>query len=452
VRTINFLRIGVAAAAVLSAMAGVAEAQPATAMRPYRALFGGSTANPDVHHSFDLTTSMSAGYEDNASPEAAASLSPLLQTGGFLGMSAALGYGWHSRRVDLAASLTTNTRYYGDVDQWIGTSHGASVGVSAQVGQRGRVTANQSVTLAPSYLYSLTPSLSGTTVGAQVGGGSVPLGDDPIYVFDTSVTGSYAVSRRGTVELLGTYRYSDLSSAGGAPTVEALRSYGIGGRYRHGLSKYASLRLGYIYRQGQYGFVRTNTATAVHDIDIGVDYGRALSLTRKTSLDFSTGSALVSTPQIDAAGQNELQFRLVGNVSLTHEMGRTWRARVGYNRGVGFAEAFAQPIFADAFNASLTGFLSRRVDLTISGGFSTGEVGFGGASSLQSSSDSSFRTWNFSARSRYALGSMWALFGEYLFSSQDLGSAVIVPTGVPSLLDRQTVQVGLTFWVPLLRR
>jgi hypothetical protein len=47
---------------------------------------------------------------------------------------------------------------------------------------------------------------------------------------------------------------------------------------------------------------------------------------------------------------------------------------------------------------------------------------------------------------------MWAMYGEYLYYSQDLGSAVIVPSGLPSVLDRQTIQVGLTFWVPLLRR
>ena len=35
---------------------------------------------------------------------------------------------------------------------------------------------------------------------------------------------------------------------------------------------------------------------------------------------------------------------------------------------------------------------------------------------------------------------MWALYGEYLYYSQDLGSAVIVPTGVPPVLDRQTIQ------------
>ena len=237
--------------------------------------------------------------------------------------------------------------------------------------------------------------------------------------------------------------------------METLRSYSAGGRFRYEFSRYGSLRLGYVYRQGQYGFVRTNAATAIHDIDVGVDYDRPLSLTRRTTIDFSTGSSVVTIPVLsllaEDARQTETQLRIVGEVGVTHEMGRTWRLRLGYNRGVGFAEAFAQPVFADGLNASLNGFFSRRVDFSLNGGFSSGNVGLGAGGASQTS-NSSFRTWNLSARSRYALGSMWALYGEYPYYSQDLGSATIVPAGVPPVLERQTIQGGLTFWLPLSRR
>ena len=80
--------------------------------------------------------------------------------------------------------------------------------------------------------------------------------------------------------------------------------------------------------------------TAIHDIDVGVDYARPLSLTRRTTLDFGTGSSVVTMPTLDLgqeAGATETQVRFVGDVGVTHEMGRTWRLRLGYNRGVGFA-------------------------------------------------------------------------------------------------------------------
>ena len=92
-----------------------------------------------------------------------------------------------------------------------------------------------------------------------MGGGSFPLGDQPIYVFDTTASAEYSMTRRWSIEALAGYRFSDLGEAT-EPTVEALRSYSVGGRFRHGFSRYGSLRLGYVYRQGQYGFVRTNAA------------------------------------------------------------------------------------------------------------------------------------------------------------------------------------------------
>ena len=382
-----------------------------------------------------------------------ASVSPLLRTGGYLGLSGGLAYAWQTERVQVAGNLGMNSRYYQDTGTFIGTSRGGGIGVSAAIGQRGRILANQSVTYAPSYLYSLSSGRGGTTPGTVVGGGSFPLGDESVYVYDTTASASYSVTRRGTIEALGSYRYSDFAADGDVP-VEALRSYSVGGRFRQGVSRYATLRLGYVYRQGQYGFTRTSAAVGIHDIDVGVDYNRALSLTRRTTFDFSTGSALISLPvtevaSTDASG-NELQFRLVGQVGLSHEMGRTWRARAGYNRGVGFAEAFAQPIVTDGVNVSLTGFASRRVDVSLNGAFSAGESGLGQTRST--ASNSSFQTWNVSARTRYALGSMWAIYAEYSYYSQDLGTAVIVPSGIPSILERQTMQVGLTLWVPLLKR
>jgi hypothetical protein len=457
VRAATPIEIALAAFGILLASSDPAVAQVNGATRPYRALFGGSTSNPDVHHSFDVTTSVWAGYDDNSVPGVADDtiVSPLLQTGGYLGLSAGVAYGWRSRRVQVGANFGSSTRYYEDISRFYGTTHTASIGMAAQVGERTRLFANQSVSRAPSYLYSLVPNLDESIPGTIVGGGSVPLGDLPVYVYDTTASAEYSVTRRGSLEGLASYRFSDFEETGVA-TTQALRSYAVGGRFRQGLTRYASLRLGYVYRQGHYNFARGNAFVGVHDIDVGVDYARALSLTRRTTLDFGTGSTIVTIPVIDAAVDpsaiTELQFRVVGNVGLTREMGRTWKLRGSYYRGVGFAEAFAQPVFSDSVNASLNGFLSRRVDLSVNGGFSRGDVGLGRTPNGQEALNSSFKTWTFSARTRYALGAMWALYGEYLYYSQDLGSSFIVPTGVPSVVDRQTIQVGLTLWVPLLRR
>ncbi|HMF62319.1 MAG TPA: hypothetical protein VK595_18205, partial [Vicinamibacterales bacterium] len=141
-----------------------------------------------------------------------------------------------------------------------------------------------------------------------------------------------------------------------------------------------------------------------------------------------------------------LQYRAVGTATLSHDMGRTWQARLAYNRGAGFAGGFSEPIFSDALIASVAGFLTRRVDFDSTGGFSVGAVG------LNSSSDNSFRTYNATARLRVAINPVLAIFGEYLYYYYDLGKTVVTPVEVPSTLDRNSVRVGLTLWLPLVRR
>ena len=86
-----------------------------------------------------------------------------------------------------------------------------------------------------------------------------------------------------------TTRYSDFGES--EAVLQDLRSYEVGGRYRHGLSRYATLRLGYIYRKGAYGFTRIDGPSVVHDIDIGIDYARALSFSRRTTLTFGWARA-----------------------------------------------------------------------------------------------------------------------------------------------------------------
>jgi hypothetical protein len=183
----------------------------------------------------------------------------------------------------------------------------------------------------------------------------------------------------------------------------------------------------------------------VHDIDIGVDYHRPLSLSRRTHFDFGVGSAIVNVPQLPGVPARR-QFGLLGNALLSHDMGRTWRARLAYNRGAGFPGGFSQAVFSDALTASLEGFLSRRVDFSTNGRFSSGSL----ASTSQAAAG--FNQYSASARLRSAITPVLALFGEYAYYHYDLGAAVATAPGVPPQLQRNTVRAGLTVWLPLVRQ
>ena len=277
--------------------------------RPYKALFGGSAADPDIRHSFDVATSVLGGYDDNAADAAGGSPeSPLYQSGFYTGFSGTVAYSWQGKSVQVGASLGTDVRYYTEEDEFIGANQFGGIGFSAALGERTRVSANQSVSYSPAYLYSLFPASGPVTLGAPVGVGD-PLGEEHVWIYDTTANLTRDVSRRGSIEVLGDFRYSDYNQAG---TVgRDLKSYSAGARYRHGMTRYAALRLGYVYRKGSYGFGTDVTRpTVVHDIDVGVDYKRPLSLTRRTTVNFGVGSSIVNTP-IDPTRPRS-QYRVVG--------------------------------------------------------------------------------------------------------------------------------------------
>lgn len=436
---------GVATLLIFLVGASPAFAQ-APAQRPFRGLFGGSAVDPSVHHNLDLTVSVMEAYDDNVLADAGGgSLSPssaLQASGYYTGLSAGMSYAWRGKRVRLGANGGTDTRYYRDRQELTGVSHFGAFGVEAEFARRTRLFINQSINYSPSYFFSLLSGFGAPAVGDVIGGGSdYSLADLHARVFDTSVSLSHGITSRASLELISSFRDSNFTNAS---VDRDLRAYGIGGRYLQTLTRNATLRVGYVYREGQYGLIGTRPGTALHDIDAGVDYRRALSLTRRTTLDFNVGSTIINAP-LQGSESAALQYRVVGNAGLNREIGRTWRATVGYNRGVGFVEGFGQPVFSDTLNASLNGFFSRRVDFSAIGGLSVGDVGL-------ASSQSGFRTYTASSRVRVAVSSMVALSAEYLYYYYDIGGAVAVPAGVPSSLARNSARVGVSFWLPLLGR
>jgi hypothetical protein len=413
--------------------------------RPYRAVFGGATTDPSMHQSLDVTLSLAEAYDDNVLGDGSGGgfgpTSPLQVTGMYTVMAPTVSYNWTGRHASFNSSVGSNFRYYGKQGEFIGTSHFGAVGFSSRIGS-GQLAATQTVSSSPSYFYGLLPSLSPVGSAVPVSGTDNAIDEHNALFSDSTVNFNQELSSRSRVSLLGSYRAATFPDQS---ATQDLRSYGIGGRYGYDLTKNATLHFGYVYRGGQYSEALAEAPTVVHDIDAGVDYHRPLSLTRRTRVDFSVGSTIVSSPESQSSDTTR-QFRVVGTAALSHDMGRTWRARLSYNRGAGFAGGFNQPVFADAAIASLEGFFSRRLDFHTQGGFSYGSVG------RSSIAQNGFRTYTATARLRAALNPVLAVFGEYFYYKYELGADVATVTGVPLNLDRNSVRLGLTVWLPLVRR
>lgn len=438
----NHNRWIVALTLAVSCHAAAARAQ--NSPRTSRALFGGAGNDPSLVQSLDASLSLTGAYDDqvvrDAESETRTPASPLQRSGFYNGVAGGLTYGWNGKRIQFAASGGSNGRYYQQARRFIMLNHFGSFGVSTQFLRQTRLFVNQSIAYSPAYLNGLVPNVDALSIGAVAGAGSdYSVASQQTYLYDTTASVTRSITARSSVAVLADYRFS--AAAPGAGTRD-MKAYSLGGRFQHGVSKNAMLRFGYAYREGQYS--AGGRPTRVHDIDVGVDYQRALSFSRRTKVNFSTGSTIFDSSP-DGFDRARLQYRVVGNAGLHQDIGRTWRANLVYERGIGFSETFRKPVFSDALRVSVDGLVSRRVDFLADGAASFGSVGANAV-------DNAIRTYQETTRLRFAITARWALYGEYVYYFYNLGRAVDVAAGVQPSLGRQSVRVGLTLWVPLLKR
>jgi hypothetical protein len=205
--------------------------------------------------------------------------------------------------------------------------------------------------------------------------------------------------------------------------------------------------LGYGYSTADYLLISSGTRRGIHHIDAGVDYSRALSISRRTTFAFSTGSAILTGDTrfaVNDAGEQKAFYRFTGDASLRHEMGRTWDASVAYRRSVDWRETFNQPLLSDSVTAEVGGFVSRRIRFSSSADYTLGSVGFVGTNNGYDSASAA-------AGLEYALSRRFALFGRYVYYRYHFDSGVALSPLFAPALNRQSVRLGLKASVPLVR-
>ena len=128
--------------------------------------------------------------------------------------------------------------------------------------------------------------------------------------------------------------------------------------------------------------------TRTHNLNIGVDYRKPLSRSRRTFLRFRTGSVIAEELETGAVIGEQVEtgagigdpvegrrFEATGSASLVHQIGRTWSAQAQYRREVGYLEGFARPVLSDSANGTLGGLLTRRTDFYVNVNYISGASG-----------------------------------------------------------------------------
>jgi hypothetical protein len=455
--------VAVVAAAVLAPTSATAQprtADPAPAgdRRPYRGIFN-VPPDPTKSHALTLGASLFGAYDDNVLAgvtEGRVRDWRHQRSGTYGGAHGGLTYAFSrsGERLSFGAQSGAHVRYYDyGGDPHTAAYYNGGLNMTARLTRSTTLQASQGAAFRPGYSFLLgtisVDPIAGDELLAQP---EIPL-DPDLEVFHlealhltSMVTLTQRLSRH--VSLLGGYHYRQVDFRGESPSDSRFSDYGTHAglariAYSRGLTQYATLKLGYgirvTDRRDRSGRPRTQ-----HDVQAGIDYGRPLSFSRRTSLSFSTGSTIavredLSSPESDPT----VRARLTGAASLVHELGRTWTARTSYQRGLVFREGFDDYFFRDALATGIDGLVTRRLAVSAGATWSFARQDRPGSNRQT--------VFSASAQATYGLGPYLGLFARYLYYEYDIGDDIPLDSRIPRALERHAVRVGLSTSIPLIR-
>ena len=367
------------------------------------------------------------GYDDDVYAQVSSTPGlPGQSNGGYNFLGLGLAYSAIGRRTTFGASADSSFRFYRVDDSFTAHSYGGSVGVSTEVTRRMRVSGTVYSQRSSHHIFWMFPVLGETSLGQT----TLPSLDYTLtatdgHAVDADANVTYRVTARGSV-IAGYGRgYSRFDT-------DEIDRERWNARYEYGFSRYATLRLGYGREDAEYlGASNYSRRT----IDAGIDYSRPLSFSRKTTLNFRVGSSGLDD------GVNTT-YTVIGNVNLSHQLSRYWALHAGYDRSIGFVGGFLDPFLANSVNANATGTMGRRVELSASGGYSDGNIGF-----TAPTTDNGYVTYTAGGRVQILLARNFSAYGEYVYYHYKFEDDVNLAFRTPPMLDRRGVRGGLNYTV-----
>ncbi len=338
------------------------------------------------------------------------------------------------------ASLGGAVRFFPTSRQFMPIDRSAALGVEARLSERTSLRATQTVQYSPYQQFGpaiLDPGDVGE-LPVYNPDGAATVGK-AFYGFGTAAELSRTFGRRTGLSLHYSSRVSVAATASANPF-----SQRAGISFRHPLGRYTALKLGTAYRFGRTGYTSTALPTRAQDFDIGIDYNRALSFSRSTTLSFNSGTALVSRSATETEpGEVGRQLVAIGAVTATQALGRRWQAELGVDRNLQYVDGFPDPFYATRVTARMTGQIRRRSTLEAQADYSTGG-GIGTDVLAQN-----FEGLRGLARLTHGLGRRWQLFAAYYLTENRLSAEALsnLPAGVVLRPNQTSLQVGFTFRV-----
>jgi hypothetical protein len=423
------------AVGVVLALLAFARTSPAQtdAIPPPRPLPAAAGADLKSGQTLGLTANIVEAYDENLLADAGVFVSPLSfqKSGLYTLFTPQVDFRSRSDRLKVSFTAGSSVRYFNESHDFLVTNHYVGGGFDAQLSRQTGLLFNQSVTYAPSFLAGLFASLAPPSFGDVIQPApNYAVNNTNMYMYATTGSITRSLTPRATLWVGGNYRYTHV--VGSDPNYVDLTSYDAGSRFTYSMDRDVKLRLGYTYKEAQYSQLLRPTE---HDFELGVDYSRPLSATRKMIFAFGVGPRLaqgasVANPSAQTSG-------MAADASMTYQMTRNWSTRGSYTRGLAFIDGLQAPVSTDAVTGLVTGFLGRRTDVWLSAASSVGHL-------QQTGTPAPISTYTGDARLRFALSRTLATYIEYLYYDYKFQQGIQLPGGVPSGLTRNGLRLGLT--------
>ena len=117
------------------------------------------------------------------------------------------------------------------------------------------------------------------------------------------------------------------------------------------------------------------------------------------------------------------------------QLSRFWLVTMAYNRSVGRLGGQVLPYVTDSVSGAVSGLMTRRLGLSVAGGYSRG-TSVGGA---ENAYDSPYA----SARVSYTLTRDLPVWVEYVYYRYGFNQATGLAPGFPLVMNRQGLHAGL---------
>jgi hypothetical protein len=434
---VNVRVLVIAFIAAASANATVAQAQ---------GLFGGPLSETGRGQRFNVTFMVSQAYDTEIPAELRARLpqnDP--QLGGFstmLGTSAE--YTNTGRRGQIVGSGQTSFRYSRQLAEVAPVSHSGAIGARVNLSRTASVEANQTVAYSPSYLYQLFPGVTPPGLGEAVAA-APEFRVDQTDSYNYGTTGTLAVGSERGNRFTASADYQHTEYRGDIVTRPNLTTYGRRAGYSRGVGRNVTVSTEYEYRTGQFEFGDAKE----HRVNIGADYSRALSSTRRATFRIRLSPSFMDIPEDDPdALVTGRVRRLQADGTAEFQLHRAWQTGASYRRNTEYTPAFLEPVLTDSISAQVTGLITRRLDVTASTGYArVGSALNRGDTPLEP--ESQLDTYVVTVKLRYAMSRRLALYTEYLYYVYELRGETLLAPDLPPTFEQSGIRVGLVFALPL---